>query len=477
VARSLARAGASVVLCEALNYLGGCASSFEKVVPTGALAGARIRYETGATLFCGLAPQQHFARMAEEEGSDVKFALLDDVLHFRSPHTDIVVPHDPATLIARLTSLPGAPAGTADFVHHQQRVAKLLWELFHDPSLLPPLSMRTLLRHALRLPRYASLLRWLCRPVHDVMAHHGVANFAPLRAVLQGLCQITLQTSLTQAEALFALSAMDYPYQGAGHVVGGVGRLAQTLADGITKAGGHVWKAARATSAQRTAHGHRVTTRAGDIDATHVVINALPADAAQLCGVPATPRIQRLTAGIQSGWSAVMLYGVVEDHPDLPAHAHHVELVDDEHQAFVEGNHVFVSMSARADGAAPAGHRAFTASTHVALQRLGPNDAALCTDIQQRMQLLIARMLPDLHMVHLMTASPRTWQRFVRRTQGAVGGIPRRAGWSNYRDMWPVALSPAAKNVWLVGDSVFPGQSTLAASLSGVRLAHRLLSL
>ena len=70
-----------------------------------------------------------------------------------------------------------------------------------------------------------------------------------------------------------------------------------------------------------------------------------------------------------------------------------------------------------------------------------------------------------------MTASPRTFERYTRRPGGLVGGVPRRAGLHNYRGAWP---RPVAPDLWLVGDSQFPGQSTLATALGGLRVAAAL---
>jgi phytoene dehydrogenase-like protein len=67
-----------------------------------------------------------------------------------------------------------------------------------------------------------------------------------------------------------------------------------------------------------------------------------------------------------------------------------------------------------------------------------------------------------------ITASPRTFARFTGRPGGAVGGIPRRAGLHNYRALGPHL---ALDDLWLIGDSTFPGQSALATAIGGVRTA------
>lgn len=169
-----------------------------------------------------------------------------------------------------------------------------------------------------------------------------------------------------------------------------------------------------------------------------------------------------------------MLYRVLEPGPHLPEGAHHLELIGDPDQPFLEGNHVFCSISDAAEDRAPDGGRTVTFSTHVAPARLRADAAGAVAAIQARMRETIRAHAPELDRgVRLeMTASPRTFARFTGREDGLVGGVPRRAGWDNYRHLWP---GPVADDVYLVGDTVFPGQSTLAAALGGVKLADHLI--
>ena len=72
--------------------------------------------------------------------------------------------------------------------------------------------------------------------------------------------------------------------------------------------------------------------------------------------------------------------------------------------------------------------------------------------------------------VESLTASPRTFARFTGRFLGFVGGVPRRAGLGQYLRLSNPEVAPGLQ---LVGDSVFPGQSTLAAALGGWKVAER----
>ena len=95
-------------------------------------------------------------------------------------------------------------------------------------------------------------------------------------------------------------------------------------------------------------------------------------------------------------------------------------------------------------------------------------------DIQKRMKQLIHEKIPELvpHILEYIPGSPRTFARFTSRADGCVGGIPRHVGWHNYKGLFPRQVHP---NLWLVGDSVFPGQSTLSTAVGGARTANEVL--
>ena len=83
----------------------------------------------------------------------------------------------------------------------------------------------------------------------------------------------------------------------------------------------------------------------------------------------------------------------------------------------------------------------------------------------------LERFAPEWEIADGFTASPRTFERWTRRPLGFVGGVPRRAGLRQYARLAP---PQPADGLHLVGDSFFPGQSTLATALGGYKLAERL---
>jgi phytoene dehydrogenase-like protein len=94
-------------------------------------------------------------------------------------------------------------------------------------------------------------------------------------------------------------------------------------------------------------------------------------------------------------------------------------------------------------------------------------------EYQARMLAALGQALPAApeKLLHAEFASPRSFLRYTRRTAGAVGGAPVARSNSNFLAVGSDVLGPG---LWVVGDSVFPGQGTLATVLSAIRAVERI---
>lgn len=452
-AMGLIERGRTPVVFEALKYPGGCASTFSR---------DGHRFESGATLFSGLDEHGLFGRWIRRHALAVETRLLDPVIELRlDGDAPLPVWSDRERFVRELAARSDRPDAVKAFFAYQRRVADVLWELFAAPDLLPPFDLRMLLRHAARSPRYLPLVRIVGQPLSRVLRRFGLEASEPLRSFLRALCQITVQCDAEQAEAAFALAAIDYPWRGTGHVVGGIGELATGLAHAITAKGGDVRYAHAIRRVTREGNRFSLESTRGRFTARNVVMNVLPAQASRLLGEAVAPELE---AAVSSGWSACMLYRAMRPSNGLTRAPLHLELVADRSKPFTDGNHVFVSISG-ANEPGKEGLRTATVSTHVR-PGLGAEDVER---VQTRMRETLRLRAPEwCDVEHELPASPRTFERFTRRGAGLVGGVPRTAGLHNYRTLSPTR----ERGVWLVGDSVFPGQSILATALGGERTAE-----
>lgn len=462
----LAESGADVLLCEALSYPGGCASTFRR---------GGLDYEAGATLFSGFGPGQLFQDWIERYGIDVEIERMDPIAQFRTPHRALTIPASRAAFLDNLCALPDAPRSRLRrFFHEQGRVADVLWSTLDAPDTLPPLSWSAVRHHLPRLPRYLGLWPHLGRSLADVLRRHDLQDFTPLRDYLNALCQITVQCSVDEADALFALGTMDYFFRGTAHVRGGIGRLAEGLLQVIRDLGGTVHLSDPVQEISSHGDGWKVRTRRSEVIARQVVFNTLTHDARQLLDLPAGSDdvLRAPDLDVRSSWGACMLY-LELDAPELGETPRHLDLTADPTQPMVEGNHVFCSCG---DLQGPDGRRTLTVSTHVPMNRYlsleQREQGDYVRSIQERMRSTFDKLAPEWsnRVVDGMTASPRTFERFTRRHDGFVGGTARRSGTFS-----PLSIfeSTSSGGLHLVGDSFFPGQSILATAIGGTRTAER----
>ena len=190
--------------------------------------------------------------------------------------------------------------------------------------------------------------------------------------------------------------------------------------------------------------------------------------------------LRRDTQGLPGTWSAFTPYLGLEA-AALPAGAaDHHQVIIDPSLPLGEGNSVFISLSSSSDASrAPSGHHAATLSTRTAPEPWWAARAAGAAaysarkaEYSERLLAAAERALPGLReAVRLCLAgTPLTFETFTGRKLGMVGGFPQISLLS--------ARGPriGLANLWLVGNSIFPGQSTAGVTLGALRAAADMLA-
>jgi C-3',4' desaturase CrtD len=474
-AAMLAKAGLDVTVLEAHVYAGGCAGSFFH---------QGYRFDAGATLAGGFYPSGPMDLVAQVVGIKswpARASAPAMVVHL--PGGVQTVRWGDERRWAEYRRVFGADGDA--FFSWQERTADALWDLAIQRPTWPPQTAREAIGLA------GSGLSWLhadwsrrlnpqlaADALRPVSAHLRSAN-PTLRQFVDAQLLISAQTTSRFANALYGASALDLPRRGVVHLEGGMGTLSDALALAVKSYGGRVLYRQEVT--RISAHGGRPTAvetkRGGAFPADLVVANLPPWNVASLLGDDAPAKLKRLPCRPDVGWGAFMVYVGLEEGvipKDWPLH-HQVVAAE----PMGEGNSVFLSLSPAWDEKrAPAGKRALTLSTHTALTPWWTLYAQSPRDYQARRQVYTQRLLeraeialPGLRRAAelVLPGTPVTFNRFTRRAWGWVGGFPQT---SLFR-AWGPRLGPG---LWMVGDSIFPGQSTAAVALGGMRVADGVLN-
>jgi C-3',4' desaturase CrtD len=463
----LVKAGHRVTVLEAHVYPGGSAGTFFH---------KGYRFDAGATLAGGFSPGGPHARIAE---------LLDLTWPVR--------PADPAWIVhlpdGRQVTQWADPnswrdewsthfPGTDRFWRTQEMLADISWDISSRPFPWPPQSPGDFLRLARAVrPSTLRALPYLNRKMADI----APADDPMFRAFLDGQLLISAQATAAQAGVLYGSAALDLPRRGVNHVQGGMGAIAKTLASWITDHGGDVIYRQQVERIRPAGHNtFDVHTKKGlKLRADAVLANVTPWALNSLLGETAARSLKREVERRKPTWGAFTLY-LGLDSAALPATAasHHQVIVDSS-QPLGEGNSVFISMvDAQDSSRAPAGKRPATLSTHTAVEpwwQLAEDDRdayqARREAYAERMLFAAEQALPGIRQaVRLcLPGTPVTFDYYTRRPLGMVGGFPQT---SLFKSRGP---GTGIRNLWLVGDSIFPGQSTAGVTLGALRVAADVL--
>ena len=465
VAALLLKAGHQVTVLEAQTYPGGSAGTFFH---------KGYRFDIGATLAGGFSPGGPHARVAETLGLEWPVSPVDPAWVVHLPGGQTVTQW--ADRQRWTDEWQRVFPETASFWQQQELLADISWDISSRPFPWPPRSARDLVSLGTGLrPKTMLSLPYLTQTVGRLSRTQDPS----FRAFLDGQLLISAQTTADRANALYGSAALDLPRRGVNHVRGGIGALADTLVAWIRANGGEVQFRQKVERITRGLDGRvlSVTTKKGQtFVGDHFIGNLTPWALVDLLGEGTPPAMQRDVAKLTPTWGAFTLY-LGLDRAALPDDVvgHHQVIVD-QTKPLGEGNSVFVSLSDPDDlTRAPEGTVAATLSTHTDIGpwwrlRDGPDeDAYLARREQYTERLLDAaeKAIPGLRGARRLTmpGTPVTFQFYTGRPQGMVGGF---AQTSIFSARGPQTGLP---NLWLVGDSIFPGQSTAGVTLGAMRVA------
>ena len=467
----LAKAGFQVVVVEANPYPGGSAATFFH---------KGYRFEAGATVAGGFHESGPLRQLGDLLGMSVGARPHDPAWTVHLPDREIALWRDGRDVARQFP-------GSAGFWREQRNIADLTWSLSARGLPFPPVDRIEALQLArlglTSLPAGLRLVPFGARAVADWLQRQGLKDDARFRRFIDSQLLISAQATAATVNAVYGATALDLPRQGVHHLRGGIGALSWQLAETLQSLCGRIFyrhQVLRILMVEGRAVGLEVrqgkrATRSFVLPADLVIANATPWSLDRLLGESSPRRLQREVQRRRDTQGAFVLHlGLRAARLPPQLHSHH-HIITDYTGPLDEGRSLFLSISPDWDETrAPPGFRAATVSTHTRVQPwwslLEKNSQAYA----ERKQALAASLLDRIESVFpgfktavelCLPGSPVTYQYYTGRHKGMVGGFPQASLFS--------ARGPqtGVDNLLLVGDSVFPGQSTAAVALGGMRVA------
>jgi C-3',4' desaturase CrtD len=475
----LAARGVGVCVLERQGEAGGCAAGF---------AHAGHSFEPGAGLYASWQPGEIHERVfAELPTNAPEVRRLSPSYVVRLPDgAEVRVGADAAEFEEGLRA---AFPECADAALGFYREAAPLGEALHRAAArCPALATAPRLRRLRLLASEARLSSTILGGLGRVAAQHLAGTSARFRRFVDAQLQIFALNPSDSTAYLYAAVALSQGRRGMYAVRGGSGALVRALVESIRLSGGTV----RLDSpALRLAYGADGGTAAGvtllsgeTVEATRAVVSNLTVwdTYGKLVGAERTPPEVRARLKQLRGWGAYQIFLSADEEAARRLPADHVLALTDwqEGEEFDPARSLFMYGSAPSwDARAPEGKRAVTVSAFTdASQWFGfhedetgheEQDAGALGELWARLHAALPELGAGAEVVE--TATPRTFYERTRRRLGMVGGVGQ-----SPEVFGPNALThrTAITNLFMVGDTTFPGNGVAAVTQSALVAADEI---
>ncbi|TCP58118.1 C-3',4' desaturase CrtD [Tumebacillus sp. BK434] len=467
----LAKRGLDVLLLESSNELGGCAGKFDR---------GGYRFAVGATLGMGFEAGGTLAELYQELGLPLpQMKLLPIIMDVHLPDLDIRYYQAKVRWYEELErQFPQEHQQMILFYEELIAVAEQFQKIIARKPMFPPVDWRGY-KQVLGMANLenAKLMPYMLQTVQDRLKKYGLAEHRQFVAFLNGQLIDAVQTTVAGCPAFLGYIALNVFHRGAFYIYGGLATVAEDLAGSIRTHGGTVQLRSRVQQIAKRGDGWEVTTAKGQrYHAKQVVLNNSIHNLHGLfdADLGRKLRVREDEERSRPAWGAYALYLGCRDVFASEALFH--QFIEQYEAPLTEGNQFLVSLSATDDRLRAAeGKRALTISTHTALDRWWERSRydELKASYTERIMTSLERKFPQVRAAVDMSlpATPVTFQRYVLRERGKVGGYIPSGKFS-----WMSSYSPLSglEGMWLCGDTVFPGAGTLGTALSGWIVADRI---
>jgi len=469
----LAKSGQSTLVLEAGLSLGGCSSSYKR---------KGFVFESGATTLIGFDKYQ-------------PLRILEDDLDVTIPK----VPISPSMQVhmngKKITRYQSRDQWIDEAISHfgeaeaQQRfwnlafdVADVVWKVSGKNHFFPPQKPTEWLRLLKNDPRDVWVLPYALQSVKDVANKIGVTN-PQFISFLDEQLMISAQATTSETPFLFGAPACTYTNATNYSVPGGLVEMIHTLRDFIEKNGGNVKNKEKVVSLEQHDVGYTVVSVKAGKKRTYrsrIVVSNLPVwNMKDITHGPVGSYFEKEASKYREAWGAFTMGIAMKDvfGTETPLH-HQIHLTEEDKTEGLISDSIFVSLSHPDDPVRSRdGYRTLNVSTHANPEwwfRLNGGYELQKQHVQEKILNVMVSRLDGFSLDNvetLFSSTPVTWNNWVYRKKGRVGGIPQKMDRSLLD--WTPSETPF-NGLYLVGDTVFPGQGIPGVTLSGINVYYRI---
>jgi C-3',4' desaturase CrtD len=473
----LAHRGYQVLVFDQAIAPGGCASTFQR---------RGFTFDVGATQVAGFEPGGIHHRIFTELGIDLPAATPCDpacAVYLPGETEPINVWRDPDQWLAeRRRQFPGSDR----FWQLLADLFRYSWSFQSRDPVLPPRNAWDLwqLVQAVR-PDTLLTAPYALATVGQVLRTFGLEGDRRLKTFLDLQLKLYSQVDAEETALLYAATALGVSQlpQGLSHLHGSMQVLSDRLLTSLQRDGGEL-KMRHTVQKIQVENNRAIAIEVCDQktketwieSADHIVANVTVQDVVKLLGTEAPQRYAQRIEKLPPGSGAFVIYLGVTQAAIPEGCPPHLQFLYDYEGAIAENNSLFVSVSRTGDGRAPEGCATIIASTFTDPSIWWGNEADYEALKQTYTEAAIARLASFFNLnaatiIHQEAGTPRTFARFTGRDRGIVGGVGQRVptfGPFGFATRTPVS------GLWLVGDSVHPGEGTAGVSYSALTTVRQI---
>ena len=482
----LAARGADVCLIERNARVGGCCAEVEAL---------GHRFEAGAGLYASWQPGEIHGRVfAELPARAPEVREVEPAYVVRLPDgVDVRAGGDFSEFAEQLrAAFPECADAAVSFYREATQIADVLHRAARRAPALATLSKLQRMKLALSEARLSSTI--LAR-AEETAALRLADTSARFRRFVDAQLQIFAQVPSDECAYLYAAVALSQPLRGMYAIRGGAQALADSLADSIKRSGGTIRLNATALRLAFDSQGRAagVGLLSGEtVEARRAVVSNLTVwdTYGKLVGAARTSPDVRARLKSLRGWGAYQIFVSLEEEAARRLPAAHILALDtgQDSEPFdparsppfdAERALLMLGVAPAWDSRAPAGRRAATVSTfteaegwftfHSDESEHEERDARALEECWARLHAALPELGAGAEV--LETATPRTTYEQTRRRLGMVGGTGQTLDAFGANATTHLTSVP---NLFMVGDTVFPGNGVAAVTHSALVVANEI---